>query len=130
MRNTISFDPFLRSDDGKEYTMNDLIEIAVDKMDRVLKYVLENDNDSFDSIDDDLNIFLNPSGLPYGGVLYGVYLNYPGSGIFGWDVSDQRSKNLFIRNLAIHDLYHEGKEVFGLSKNKKRFVVNTLLAPL
>ena len=57
-------------------------------------------------------------------------MNYAGSGIFGWDVSDLRSNDLKIKNLYMHDLKHSGNEVVGLSKNKKRFIVNTLLAPL
>ncbi len=37
------------------------------------------------------NLFINPSGLSYGAVTYGILLNYPSAGIFGWHVNDKQS---------------------------------------
>merc|ERR1719242_2234115 len=45
----ISFDPLLRSDEGRVYSMNDLIDIAIEKLDKVYKYVVSDDFD-FDEL--------------------------------------------------------------------------------
>ena len=103
---------------GKEYTMKDLLDVLIPKMSKAFNYALQLANGEIDEIDftestdDDLaeviRLFINPSGLSYGAVTYGLFLNYPSAGIFGWHVNDAQSTGATLKNVWIHDMYRRG----------------------
>lgn len=69
---------------------------------------------------EDVSCLLRPSayGEPYGAVVYGLFLNYPASGIFGWHVSQSQSSGALLENVRVHDLSHRAEEVVGLTTNR------------
>jgi len=107
-------------------TMREIIGTVVELMDDALMFAL-GEKDEIDHSAADL--FVNPSGLPFGAVLYGLFLNYPSAGIFGWHVNDATSETAQLRNVHIHGLRHRGIEVVGLSE-AGRVVCNGFNGPL
>ena len=57
------------------------------------------------------------SGIPYGGVIYGLYLNYPSSGISGFYRNSDKSYNVQVNNLYVHDITHSSREEAYLLKS-------------
>ena len=114
----------------EEVSMQDLIDKVVPMMDMALSYVLDGESFEGDPLwDEAVKMFLNPSGLPFGAVLYGLYLNYPSAGIFGWHVNDQTSSDAHLENVRIHSLRHKGIEVVGLNEGG-RVICNGFNGPL
>lgn len=116
--------------------MQDLLDIVEPLMVKAYNYALllstnsdttEIEND--DDFDDIYSLFINPSGLSYGAVTYGIFLNYPSAGIFGWHVNDAQSKNAVLNNIHIHDMYRKGDEIVGLSQ-RGRVYCNAFNGPL
>jgi hypothetical protein len=77
-------------------------------------------------------VYEKQNGVPYGGSLYGVYLNYPGTGITGFYTNNEVSKNVEINNLYIHDLTHgtvetpcitdHSKSIFGVAVSAQKLL--------
>jgi hypothetical protein len=110
--------------------MQDLIDEIVPQMAKALDYVMYHTDYSLDPEWADIYPrFINPSGMPYGAVIYGIFLNYPSAGIFGWHVNDALSNQVVMTNVEVHGLRHEGDEVLGLSKNGRVFC-NAFNGPL
>merc|ERR1719474_232443 len=110
--------------------MHDLIEKVVTMMDLVLDYVIDGTvKEHHEYWEEAVKMFVNPSGLPFGAVLYGLYLNYPSAGIFGWHVNDVLSYNATVENVYIHDLRHKGIEVVGYQSGGRVFC-NAFNGPL
>merc|ERR1719203_532758 len=87
---------------------------------------IENDAAQFGLISD---LFLNPSGLSYGAVTYGIFLNYPSAAIFGWHVNDAQSDGARLDNVRIHDIKRRGQEIVGLAEHGRVFC-NAFNGPL
>merc|ERR1712032_404127 len=79
--------------------------------------------------DEAVEAFINPSGLSFGAVLYGLFLNYPSAGIFGWHVNDEKSNDAQLENINIHDLRHKGIEVVGMFEGG-RVICNGFNGPI
>ena len=121
-----------------EYTMQDLLEILEPLMVKAFNYAhakaIENEEEiiKFQSDTDyDLihDLFINPSGLSYGAVTYGIFLNYPSAGIFGWHVNDATSNGAVLNNIHIHDIYRKGDEIIGVAQ-RGRVYCNAFNGPL
>eukprot|EP01083_Nonionella_stella_P001022 2945_1 len=119
---------FTGRDEG--VTMQQLVDKVIVQMDMILDFVLNGVTyEEHEDWGEAKEMFINPSGLPYGAALYGLFLNYPGAGIFGWQVNDLRSGEVKLQNVNIHDLRHKGVEVVGFEEDG-RFFSNAFNAPL
>merc|ERR1719361_2882985 len=78
---------------------------------------------------DAYDTFVNPPGVPFGAATYGLFLNYPSAGIFGWHVNDAMSDGAILENVHIHDLARAGNEVIGLAQHG-RVYCNAFNGPL
>eukprot|EP01083_Nonionella_stella_P067359 178121_1 len=81
------------------------------------------------------NVLLNTKGTPRTATLYGIFLNYVGSNVIAWYTGSEstQSKNVFMNNVHIHDLYHDTVENMGFSQGKdvgKQRIINCLASPL
>jgi len=111
-------------------TMWNLLDKLVEEMDMAYNFAMfgttYEDNEFWDEA---VEMFINPSGLPMGAVLYGLFLNYPSAGIFGWHVNDQLSYDATVENVYIHDIRHKGIEVVGFQSSGRVFC-NAFNGPL
>jgi len=110
-------------------TMWDLLDKLMEEMDMAFDFAVNGREGEGESWDEAVRMFLNPSGLPMGAVTYGLFLNYPSAGIFGWHVNDQLSFDAVVENVVIHDLRHRGIEVVGFKSNQ-RVISNAFDGPL
>ena len=97
--------------DGREDALEitDVLSVLTNQMDMAFKYVMgleEYDDDDEDWISAK-NLFVNPSGLPYGAVMYGLFMNLRFANVFTMHPSMHHSKHAQIENLKIHDLHHK-----------------------
>eukprot|EP01084_Bolivina_argentea_P301903 520992_1 len=83
-----------------KYTMNDLLNILQPLMVKAFQFAYYksiNDNKEINKLKHDKDfelindLFINPSGLSYGAVTYGISLNYTTAAIFGRHVNDEQS---------------------------------------
>ena len=97
--------------DGRDEAVDieDVISTLTIQMDMAFKYVMGIED--YDDDDEDWQaakaLFVNPSGLPYGAVMYGLFLNLKFANVFTMHPSMVHSKNAEIENLYIHDLHHK-----------------------
>merc|ERR1719334_2620341 len=114
----------------KAVTMWQLLDKLVEEMDMAYNFAMYGTTyDDHPFWQEAVEMFISPSGLPYGAVLYGLFLNYPSAGIFGWHVNDKLSYNATVENVYIHDLRHKGIEVVGFQYNGRVFC-NAFNGPL
>jgi len=121
------------------YTMHDLLHRLLPVMRNAFDWAYfksQHNNAAALAIETDTSIefesvrkFLNPSGLSYGAVTYGVFLNYPSAGIFGWHVNDEQSDGAVLDNVYIHDIQRSGDEVIGLAQRGRAYC-NAFNGPL
>ena len=119
-----------------EYTMQDLLDRLEPAMLSAFEWALAAAagehavGEPVDVPDDpEAALFANGWGLSYGAVTYGIFLNYPSAGIFGWHVNDARSEGATLRKVHIHDITRKGKEVIGLAQ-RGRVYCNAFNGPL
>ena len=124
--------------ENTEYTMDDLLSILEPLMTNAFNYAYAkaiNDDEEIsrleqeDTFEEMHKLFINPSGLSYGAVTYGIFLNYPSAGIFGWHVNDAISDGAILNNIHIHDIYRNGDEIIGLAQ-RGRVYCNAFNGPL
>lgn len=60
--------------------------------------------------------FMNEGGIPFGGALYGLFLNQFMAGNYGTHSTLKYAENAVIENLEIHDLKHRMLETIRLDK--------------
>merc|ERR1719336_2185278 len=117
---------------GRDFpvTMWNLMDKLVEEMDMAYAFAMYGTTfEDHPFWDEAVAMFINPSGLPMGAVLYGLFLNYPSAGIFGWHVNDQLSYDATVENVYIHDLRHKGIEVVGFQSSGRVFC-NAFNGPL
>ena len=126
-----------------EVTMNDLINELQRQMNLIFDFVVNGNEPIFSphslkeqkDWDDIKALFYNPSGLPNGAALYGIYLNTNNENSMGYDLNtDTFSQNARLQNARIHDLRHRMVEYIRVStkSNNNPFgsvYVNPLSAP-
>eukprot|EP01084_Bolivina_argentea_P008603 16099_1 len=118
------------NDRDVDYTMSDLLNILEPLMRSAFDFAYHkatNNEIEVEALVHDL--FINPSGLSYGAVTYGIFLNHPSAGIFGWHVNDAASTSARLHNIAIHDIHRQGEEVIGLA-HRGRVYCNAFNGPL
>eukprot|EP01084_Bolivina_argentea_P063750 116331_1 len=106
--------------DGREETMefDDVIQNLRHLMDIAFKSVMK--IQEYDANDEDYiaakSLFINSDGVPYGAVMYGLFLNLRVANVFQIHPSMQHSHNAIIHDLKIHDLHHKTMEYLRLDK--------------
>lgn len=97
--------------DGRDegLMIEDVIATLTEQMDMAFKWAMG--LEEYDDDDEDWKaaeaLFANPSGLPYGAVMYGLFLNLKFANVFTMHPSLHHSQNAQIENLKIHDLHHK-----------------------
>ena len=61
-------------------------------------------------------LFINEDGIPYGAVMYGLFLNLYFSNVLAVHPSTKHAQNAEIENLKIHDLRHKMLEYVRIDK--------------
>ena len=82
--------------------LQNLVDIAFSVVMGTAEYD-ENDEDYISAKD----LFINEDGLPYGAVMYGLFLNLAYSNVFKIHPSLTHSQYAHIENVKIHGLYHQ-----------------------
>ena len=107
--------------------MTDLLDIAIEQMDMAFDFVTggRTEDELFEEYGLEwlqakrVFVYEEQDGIPYGGSMYGVYLNYPGTGITGFYTNNEVSKNVEIDGLYIHDLTHGTLETVCITDHSK-----------
>ena len=90
-------------------TFDDVIEHLRDSMDIAFKSVMG--IEQYDEDDEDYQtakeLFINEDGIPYGAVMYGLFLNLYVANVFTIHPSTKHGNAAVIENLKIHDLEHK-----------------------
>jgi len=110
----------------------DIVERLRDLMDMAFVYVIG--EAEFDDDDEDWAtakaLFINEDGLPYGAVMYGLFLNLYFSNVFTIHPSIKHAENATIENLKIHGLHHKTVEYLRMDKYHSAMYRNQFNAPL
>merc|ERR1719334_2969734 len=69
-------------------------------------------------------LFINDDGIPYGAVMYGLFLNLWISNVFRIHPSIRHSHNANIENLKVHGLHHKTMEYHRMDIPQKAFYRN------
>ena len=72
-------------------------------------------------------VFINEDGLPYGAVMYGLFLNLYYSNVFTVHPTLKHSVGADIENLTIHGLRHKTVEYIRMDDYYRRYTVSTLM---
>jgi len=113
--------------DGRDREIRSLGEMADnlrELMDIAFKSVMDVDHGYAEDDERFLeakSLFINDDGLPYGAVLYGLFLNLYVANVFKIHPSMKHSDGAVIENLYIHGLHHKMDEYIRLDK-ANRFV--------
>ena len=102
----------------KDYTLREILDEMILQMDMAFDYVTKRktEDELYEEYGDKwlqskrVFVFDYQGGIPYGGVIYGLYLNYPSSGISGFYRNTDKSYNVELNNLYIHDITHSSFE--------------------
>ena len=105
---------------GRDTTLEltDIIENLRESMDMAFKHVMgiERYDDNNEKWMKAKKLFVNDDGIPYGAVMYGLFLNLYFANVFQIHPSMKHSKNALIENVEIHDLVHKTREYYRLDK--------------
>jgi len=101
-------------------------------MDMAFKYVMgiqefDDDDEAWQSAK---SLFVNEGGIPYGAVMYGLFLNLKFANVFTMHPSMHYGENALIENLYIHDLHHQTMEYIRLDRADEYTYQNQFAAPL
>eukprot|EP01084_Bolivina_argentea_P036369 67300_1 len=100
--------------------LNDVIDPLREQMDIAFKYVMNIEQPQYSEEDaifkKALSTFYNPTGIPYGAVMYGLFLNLYFANVFAIHPSLKHSSGAIINNLKIHDLKHSTVEYLRLDE--------------
>ena len=97
--------------DGRDSALwiEDVIDVLTKQMDMAFKWAM--DIEEYDDDDTEWaaakSLFVNEDGLPYGAVMYGLFLNLKFANVFTMHPSMHHSKGADIQNLKIHGLHHK-----------------------
>jgi hypothetical protein len=103
-----------------------------DQMDMAFKYVMG--LESYSKDDDQWQaakaLFVNEDGIPYGAVMYGVFLNLWFANVFTIHPSTKHAQSATLENINIHDLTHKMMEYNRLDSKTQAMYRNQFNAPL
>eukprot|EP01084_Bolivina_argentea_P090521 163099_1 len=125
--------------DGREdaVTMNELIESLIGKMNLIFDFVYNKNEPVITTTeeqkewDDTLQLFYNPSGLPNGASLYGIYLNTKGENAMSYHLNTHSfSSHAVLDHVTIHDMRHKMIEYIRVSTTTMNPFGSTYLNPL
>ena len=106
--------------DGREQELSfdDVLERLRSAMD--IAFWTATEHKAFDRDDADYvaakELFVNADGVPFGGALYGLFLNQFMAGNVGTHSTMKHAENAVIEELEIHDLKHRMAETLRLDK--------------
>jgi len=113
-------------------SFDDVIETLRDLMDIAFKTVMK--IEEYDDDDEDYQtaraLFINDDGIPYGAVMYGLFLNLYVANVFTIHPSTKHATNAFIENVVIHDLEHKTLEYIRFDKWDEAMYRNQFNGPL
>merc|ERR1719361_302446 len=103
-----------------------------DQMDMAFKYVmgLEEYDDDDDEWQAAKHLFVNEDGIPYGAVMYGLFLNLWFANVFTIHPSIKHAQSATLENINIHDLTHKMMEYNRLDAFSQAMYRNQFNAPL
>ena len=96
--------------------IQDIIDPLRESMDIAFKYVINGLPDNYKIDDKTKRLFINEEGIPYGAVMYGLFLNLYFANVFQIHPSLKHSINAEIENVKIHDLIHKTREYLRLDE--------------
>ena len=101
--------PLTFSGRNESVEFDDVIENLRDLMDIAFKSVMG--VEQYDEDDDDFleakELFINEDGIPYGAVMYGLFLNLWFANVFTIHPSTKHASGAELANVTIHDLTHK-----------------------
>ena len=100
--------PLTFSGRDESLSLQDIIDNLQNLVDIAFAVVMG--TEEYDDDDEDYiaakELFINEDGLPYGAVMYGLFLNLAIANVFTIHPSLSHGKSADIKNLKIHGLYH------------------------
>ena len=120
--------------DGRDEALelDDIIENLRNLMDIAFKSVMG--QETYDEDDADYleakELFINEDGIPYGAVMYGLFLNLWFANVFTIHPSIKHGDGAEIENLRIHGLHHKMLEYVRMDKPRESLYRNQFNAPL
>ena len=105
--------------EGEAVTMRDLLEDLIRGTNQMFEFVMTGNEPDISTLKEQKdwfavrNQFYNPSGLPDGASLYGIYLNMAGENTMTFHMNmaaDSFSDSVMLENVKIHDLRHRMNE--------------------
>merc|ERR1719295_1916016 len=121
---------FSGRDESMEF--DDVIETLRDLMDIAFKSVMEieeydEDDEQYQTAHD---LFINDDGIPYGAVMYGLFLNLWFANVFTIHPSNKHANGAYLKNINIHDLQHKTIEYHRLDRLNEAMYRNQFNSPL
>jgi len=117
-------------EDGLEFV--EIVDSLKSLMDIAFKYVIG--EEEYDDDDEDWlaakDLFINEDGLPYGAVMYGLFLNLYFANVFTIHPSIKHANTANIEQLKIHGLHHKSVEYLRMDKYHSAMYRNQFNAPL
>merc|ERR550525_1167333 len=120
--------------DGRDTALelDDIIDTLREQMDMAFKYVMN--VETYDDSDEQWiaakELFINEDGIPYGAVMYGLFLNLWFANVFTIHPSVKHSHDAVIENVRIHGLHHKMMEYVRMDKPQVSLFRNQFNAPL
>merc|ERR1719361_1674803 len=111
---------------------DDIIENLRNLMDIAFKSVMgveEYDDDDEDYLEAK-ELFISDDGLPYGAVMYGLFLNLKFANVFTIHPSVHHAAGALLENVHVHDLNHKSLEYVRMDKWNEAMYRNQFNAPL
>merc|ERR550525_1943432 len=120
--------------DGRDTALelDDIIDTLREQMDMAFKYVMgvETYDDSDEQWIAAKELFINEDGIPYGAVMYGLFLNLWFANVFTIHPSTKYASGATLENVNIHDLTHKMMEYNRLDAITQAMYRNQFNAPL
>merc|ERR1719242_2296283 len=120
--------------DGRDSALelDEIITELREQMDMAFKYVMN--VETYDDNDEQWiaakELFINEDGIPYGAVMYGLFLNLWFANVFTIHPSTKHSRSATLENINIHDLTHKMMEYNRLDAFSQAMYRNQFNAPL
>ena len=113
--------------DGREHavTLRELIDNLQDLVDVAFKSVMgieEYDDDDAQYLEAK-SLFINEDGIPYGAVMYGLFLNLYYANVFRVHPTLHHADGAQIENVNIHGLHHKMTEYIRMDDYNRRYGV-------
>ena len=120
-----------------EVTMSEMTEELIRKTNLLFDYVYNGNEPIITSMSEEKDwmnikeVFYNPSGLPNGASMYGIFLNTMGESVMSYNLNTNTFSNqAILENIQIHDLRHKMTEYIRVSTKTMNPYGSVYLNPL